>query len=185
VTYGARMRFRVWLTVGVALLIAGLGAGAFAYPLSPDPDGSRHDLGFAVPFADPGGASVSGPGTHAIWQAGKTKPDGDRCRVTGPDGQAVPMREPRLLVRWEPDLGEDAVDAYTMLATFDLPARGEYKVECTADPDAPGAGFLVTDEPDTTVSLGVGVVALVALLAGLAVLVLTVLDRRSRLHEVK
>jgi hypothetical protein len=179
--YGASMRFRVRLAAGIALLLLGLGAGPFGYPLSPQSDPASVDVRFPGSYAAPGTVTVVDPGAYALWESGTT--GGDRCAITGPGGEVVAVGEPGLTVRWEPD-GEDAIDTYTQVGTFDAPRAGDHGISCTID-DAPGTAFAVTRKPGTGLALAVLVGGVVAILAGIAVVVVAFLRRRSALHQVQ
>jgi hypothetical protein len=92
------------------------------------------------------------PGRYAIWATRPTgAPDADRCRVTGPDGRAVPAAEPGQVVQWTEVATDDTL--WTWTATFAAPAAGGYRLACRLDPDAPGQQYAVTREPDRRLAL--------------------------------
>ena len=176
------MRSRAWITAGIVVTVLGLAALLFAYPLSPRTDPAPVEVSFPRSFAEPGVILVKKPGSYAIWETGTT--GGDRCRVSTQSGSEIRVDEPGLTVRWEPD-GEDAANVYTQVGAFDAPAAGAYGISCTID-DAPGTAFAVTQTPGTGLSLAALVVGSVAVVLGVATVVVAfVRRRRSAVHEVQ
>jgi hypothetical protein len=179
------MRSWAWIATGIVVTVLGLAALLFAYPLSPRTEPAPVEVSFPGSFAAPGVILVTKPGSYAIWESGTT--GGDRCRVSTPSGSEVRVDEPGLTVRWEPDGedGEDAAYVYTQIGAFDAPAAGAYGISCTID-DAPGTAFAVTRTPSTGLSLAALIGGSVAVVLGVATVVVAfVRRRRSAVHEVR
>jgi len=174
------MRPRAWIAAGVVGTVLGLAAVLFAYPLSPRTDPTPVEVSFPRSFAEPGVILVQEPGSYAIWETGAT--GRDRCRVSTENGSPVRVDEPGLTVRWEPD-GADGANVYIQVGAFHAPAAGAYGISCTID-DAPGTAFAVTRTPSTGLSLAALVGGSVAVVLGVAsVVVAFVRRRRSAVRE--
>jgi hypothetical protein len=176
------MRYRAWLWASFALLALGIGGVAYGFPLSPSSDPPLTDVRFAPSSPPSGAVLVDGPGPHTVWQAGGTRDDQTRCRISTPDGAAVTLDEPRVMVRWEPTWS-DTVDVYAEVGTFEAPVPGIYGIQCAVDPDASGTSFVVTEKPDLTRATVSAVAGAVLLIAAVTIAV-TVLVRRRRRAEV-
>jgi hypothetical protein len=164
------------------LLALGIAGAAYGFPLSPSSDPPLTDARFA-PSGPPSGAIlVDRRGPHTVWQAGGTRGDQTRCRISTPEGAPVPLDEPRVMVRWEPTWS-DTIDVYAEVATFDAQVPGEYAIECAVDPDAPGTSLVVTEKPDLTRAT-VSAVAGVAMLVAAVAIAVTAFVRRRRRAEV-
>jgi hypothetical protein len=180
------MRSRTWIAAGIVVTVLGLAALLFAYPLSPRTDPAPVEVSFPGSFAQPGVILVKKPGSYAIWEIGTT--GGDRCRVSTQSGSEIRVDEPGLRVRWEPD-GEDG-HVYTQIGVFYAPAADAYGISCTID-DAPGTAFAVTQTPDTGLSLAALVGGSVAVVLGVATVVVAFVvvafgrRRRSDVHEAQ
>jgi hypothetical protein len=131
---------------------------------------------------------VVAPGPYAIWATRPTTaPDGDRCRVTGPDGAPVPIDEPGRTVEWIEVATDDTV--WTWTATFTASTPGSHRLSCRLDTDSPGQQYVVTDEPDTRLRLRLELarwrgLMIAALPLGLVLLGATLARRRAdRLNE--
>jgi hypothetical protein len=175
------MRARNWFAVSLALLLLGIVGVAVGYPLGPTSDPPLVDVRFAPDGPPTGAILVAKAGPHTVWQAGGTRSDHSRCRVTAPDGKAVTLTASRMAVRWEPGWS-DAVDAYAEVGTFDAAAPGEYGIACSVDPDAPGTSFVVTEKPGVVRSMVLFLGGLALLPAAVAVAVVTFV-RRRRAHQ--
>ncbi|MEV0424893.1 hypothetical protein [Micromonospora sp. NPDC050495] len=122
------------------------------------------------------------PGRYAIWATRPTRgPDRDRCRVTGPDGRPVPVREPGHRVDWVERATDDTLWAWA--STFTAAAPGSYRLTCRLDPGLPGQQYAVTREPDRRLLLRLRLarsrgLLVAALPAGLVILVMTLTWRR-------
>jgi hypothetical protein len=173
------MRHRAWYGASLVLFLLGLVGTAIGYPLSPSPEpalvgDTYHDL----VGGRPGEVTVERAGTYAIWESGKTRPDRGRCRVAGPDGAAIPVTAPRVMVQWYPTWGGDATGVWTEIATFDAPRADRYTILCAVDPAAPGRSFEVTDRPNVILTLASTIGGAVALVAAAAIGVTTFVRRR-------
>ncbi|MGY0002688.1 hypothetical protein [Micromonospora sp. I033] len=170
---------------GVLVLVGCLGlltaVPAVQRALSPAAEPAPLPLRLAGPRYDDLTVDLT-PGRYAVWATRPAgAPDGDRCRVTGPDGRPVPADEPGHMVEWTEVATDDTT--WTWVSTFAAPAAGGYRLTCRLDPDATGQQYAVTPEPDRRLALRLRLaprrgLLVAALPAGLVILGMTLTWRR-------
>lgn len=175
--YDAAMRPRLWYLIALALLVLGV-AGVLNYPPDPHPDPTFVTVRFEGAATAPGTITVRTPGEHAIWATGDPRPDSGRCRVFAPDLTPIALDEPSVTVRWVSKAEDDAV--YTRVATFEAASVGSYGIVCSPDPAAPGASISVSEKPDLRLSVSLVAAGVVALVASVALFVVTLVRARRR-----
>lgn len=175
---------RVALVVaGVLALLGCLGllAGVPAVQRAVSPRAEPVPLRVPGPWYDQLDVDLT-PGRYAVWATWPTRgPDGERCRVTGPDGRPVPVREPGHRVEWVERATDDTVWAWA--STFTATAPGGHRLTCRLDPGSPGQQYTVTREPDRRLLVRLRLersrgLLVAALPAGLVILVMTLTWRR-------
>ncbi|MEU8236322.1 hypothetical protein AB0C12_42590 [Actinoplanes sp. NPDC048967] len=168
---------KIWYVMALVLLVAGLLGLSQLSPLTPRPEPEALEVRFPGSSAGPGTVAVRHAGEHAIWASGDPARDADRCAVTAPSGQAVPVSAASRRVVWAVRAEDDA--AYTWIASFEAAQTGSYGLRCTPDPEAPGAAYHVTERPAVGPALGLGVAGGAAVVAAV-VLGFTTFVRRRR-----
>ncbi|MEU8611559.1 hypothetical protein AB0C29_26585 [Actinoplanes sp. NPDC048791] len=174
---------KIWYAVALLLLGAGLFGLSHASPSTPRPEPEALEVRFPGASAAPGTVVVRRAGAHAIWASGDPAPDANRCQVTAPSGQAVPVSAASRRVVWVVRAEDDA--AYTWIATFEAAQAGSYGLRCTPDPEAPGAAYQVTERPAVGPAIGLGVASGVAVLAAVMLALTTFARRRRRVAAGK
>ena len=169
---------RFWYVVALVLLLAGLYGLNSVSPLTQAPDAVPLEVRFPSPTSAQGTVVVQQAGEHAIWSSGNPESDANRCRITAPAGPAVPVTAAPARVVWEIPGEDDAV--YTWIAGFDAAQPGTYGIQCSTDPQAPGAAYHVTKSPAIGPAVARGVAGGVAVLIAVALALTTFLRRRRR-----
>jgi hypothetical protein len=168
---------RSWYVVALVLLLAGLYGLNSVSPITQAPDAVALEMRFPGTTAAQGTVVVQQAGEHAIWASGGPERDANRCRITAPSGPAVPVTAAPARVVWEIASEDDAV--YTWIAGFSAARPGTYGIQCSPDPEAPGAAYHVTKRPAIGPAVARGAAGGVAVLAA-AALALTIFLRRRR-----